>query len=94
MVYSTLDWRPLVNGYAGNEPATHERLRTLSWEFPSERFLGALRAIGVRYVVLHRKGYGPFQWGRLQKGMPEALAGGSLREVAALGGDAVYEIQP
>jgi hypothetical protein len=94
MVYSTLHWRPLVNGYAGIEPRTHARMRTLSWEFPSEEFLGALRAIGVRYVVLHRKGYGPFQWARLQKGMPEALASGGLREVAALGGDTVYELGP
>jgi hypothetical protein len=68
------------------------RTRTLSWEFPSEEFLGALRATGTRYVVLHRKGYGPFQWARLQKGMPEALASGALRAVATLGTDTVYEL--
>ena len=93
MVYSTLHWNPLVNGYAGIEPRTHERLRALSWEFPSEEFVGALRSIGVRFVVLHRKGYGPFQWARLQNGMPDALASGRLREVAALGMDTVYEVQ-
>jgi len=54
--------------------------------------LGALRATGTRYVVLHRKGYGPFQWARLQKGMPEALARGALRAVATLGTDTVYEL--
>jgi hypothetical protein len=94
MVYSTLHWWPLVNGYAGIEPAGYARLRTLSWEFPSEEFVEALRAIGTRYVVLHRKGYGPFQWARLQRGVPEALATGRLREVAVLGTDTVYEIQP
>ncbi len=94
MVYSTLHWNPLVNGYAGIEPVTHVRMRTLSWEFPSEELLAALRAIGVRYVVLHRKGYGPFQWARLQKGMPQALASGSLREVVTLEGDTVYELAP
>jgi hypothetical protein len=92
MVYSTLHWRPLVNGYAGIEPAGYVRLRTLSWDFPSEEFVEALRAIGTRYVVLHRKGYGPFQWARLQQGMPEALASGRLREVAAFGTDTVYEM--
>lgn len=92
MVYSTLHWRPLVNGYAGIEPRRYVEIRDLSWTFPSEAFLGALRGIGVRYVILHRKGYGPFQWERLQKGMPRALASGALREVATLGTDTVYEV--
>jgi hypothetical protein len=92
MVYSTLHWRPLVNGYAGIEPRSHERMRTLSWEFPSEDFVSALRSIGVRYVVVHRQGYGPFQWARLQKRMPQALASGRLREVVTMGGDTVYEV--
>jgi hypothetical protein len=94
MVYSTLHWKPLVNGYAGLEPKAHVRLRSMAGEFPSETFLGALRAIGTRYVVLHRKGYGPFQWERLQKGMPQALASGGLREVVTLGTDTVYELDP
>ena len=94
MVYSTLDWKPLVNGYAGIEPRRYVEIRNLSWSFPSEAFLGALRAVGTRYVVVHRKGYGPFQWQRLQKGMPEALASGALREVATLGTDTVYELRP
>jgi hypothetical protein len=93
MVYSTLHWRPLVNGYAGIEPRRYVEIRDLSWTFPSGAFLGALRGIGTRYVILHRKGYGPFQWDRLQKGMPRALASGALREVATLGTDTVYELE-
>jgi hypothetical protein len=94
MVYSTLHWRPLVNGYAGIEPRRYVEIRDLSWTFPSEAFLGALRGTGTRYVILHRKGYGPFQWARLQKGIPQALASGALREVATLGTDTVYELGP
>jgi hypothetical protein len=93
MVYSTLHWKPLVNGYAGIEPKAYVRLRGLARGFPSEEFLSALRAIGTRYVIVHRKGYGPFQWERLQKGLPQALVGGALREVATLGTDTVYELQ-
>ena len=59
MVYSTLHWKPLANGYAGIEPRSYVQLRELSRGFPAEDFLDALRRIGVRYVVLHRKGYGP-----------------------------------
>ena len=92
MVYSTLHWKPLVNGYAGIEPRRYVEIRSLSRDFPSGEFLGALRAIGTRYVIVHRKGYGPFQWERLQKGLPQALASGALREVTTLGTDTVYEL--
>jgi len=92
MVYSTLHWKPLVNGYAGIEPKRYVEIRNLARSFPSAEFLDALRAVGTRYVIVHRKGYGPFQWERLQKGMPAALASGALREVAKLGNDTVYEL--
>ena len=44
-------------------------------------------------MVVHRKGYGPNQWERLQQRMPEALAS-SLHELAVLGTDTVYELLP
>jgi hypothetical protein len=94
MVYSTLHWKPLVNGYAGIEPRAYVRIRDLARGFPSEDFLQALRAIGTRHVVVHRKGYGPFQWERLQAGLPAALASGALRQVAVLGNETVYELGP
>jgi hypothetical protein len=94
MVYSTLHWKPLVNGYAGIEPRQYVRLRELSRGFPAEEFVQALRAIGTRHVIVHRRGYGPFQWQRLSAGLSLALASGSLREVARLGNETVYEIGP
>jgi hypothetical protein len=93
MVYSTLHWKPLVNGYAGIEPRRYVQLRELLRAFPSPESLGALRAAGTRYVVVHRRGYGPNQWERLQQRMPEAL-GSSLRELAVLGTETVYELLP
>ena len=93
MVYSTLHWKPLVNGYAGIEPRAYVQLRELLRAFPSEPSLAALRAAGTRWIVVHRKGFGPLQWERLQSGMPQAL-GSSLRETAVLGNDIVYELLP
>jgi hypothetical protein len=93
MVYSTLHWKPLVNGYAGIEPRAYVQLRELLRAFPSEPSLAALRGVGTRWIVVHRKGYGPNQWERLQAGMPEALAS-SLREAEVLGNDVVYELLP
>jgi hypothetical protein len=91
MVYSTLHWKPLVNGYAGIEPARYVRLRELARGFPSREFLDALREIGVRYVVLHRGGYGPVQWPRLEG----RLAGfqDDLAVVASFGEDTVFELR-
>jgi hypothetical protein len=93
MVYSTLHWKPLVNGYAGIEPRRYVQLREILRSFPSPESLAALRATGAHYVVVHRKGFGPNQWERLEKRMPEAL-GSSLRELAVLGTDTVYELGP
>jgi len=93
MVYSTLDWKPLVNGYAGIEPKAYVALRERLRSFPAEDSLAALRAIGTRYVVVHRRGFGPNQWERLEQRMPAALAS-SLRETAVLGTDTVYELLP
>ena len=93
MVYSTLHWKPLVNGYAGIEPRAYVQLRELLRAFPSEASLAALRGVGTRWIVVHRKGFGPNQWQRLQAGMPEALAS-SLRETTVLGNDVVYELLP
>jgi hypothetical protein len=93
MLYSTLHWKPLLNGYAGIEPAAHARLRELLRGFPSAESLAALRASGARYVIVHRKGYGPYQWQRLEAGLPQALAG-PLQEVAEFGPDFVYDLRP
>jgi hypothetical protein len=91
MAYSTLHWRPMINGYAGIEPASYVRIRQRMMSFPSEEFLGLLREAGVRYVVVHRKGYGPNQSRHLDEQMAKARPG-SLREVAAFEGDTVYEL--
>jgi hypothetical protein len=93
MVYSTHHWLPLVNGYAGIEPAQYRRYRELSRFFPAEDFLDAMRGIGVRYVVVHGGGYGPNQWERLEAALPAARER-SLREVASFAGDTVFELLP
>jgi len=91
MVYSTLHWKPLLNGYAGIEPRRYVELRELLRFFPSRESLAALRASGARYVIVHSRGFGPNQWERLQQRM-RSPSGAALREVAALGPDTVYEL--
>lgn len=70
MVRSTLHWKRLVNGNAGVEPARYLRIRELARRFPSVESLQALHAIGTRYVIVHRAGYGPNQWRRVSRQLP------------------------
>ena len=90
LVYSTLHWKPLVNGYAGIEPMPYLELREAVRHFPSEAAIAALRRRDVRFVVLHRGGYGPLKWARIERDLP--LFSGALREVARFDGDTVYEL--
>jgi hypothetical protein len=90
LIWQTRHWKPLANGYAGIEPAPYVALREVARRFPSPESLDAFRARGVRYVVLHWKGYGPNKRQRLERELPLAVG---LREVARFGEDVVYELE-
>jgi hypothetical protein len=66
MLHSTLRWRPLVNGYSGFTPASHDLLFRHLVSFPDKRSLDALAAIGVRYAVLHSGLYAPGDWSAVE----------------------------
>jgi hypothetical protein len=91
MVYSTLHWKRLLNGFAGIEPAQYAALRESLADFPAPEAVAALRARGARYVVLHRGGYGPHKWARMARELEGAPA---LFLALEQDGDSVYEIAP
>ena len=86
-------WKTLANGYAGIEPTPYVALRNAVRTFPSAPALDALRGHGVRYVILHRGGYGPNKWARIERDL--AAFAGDLREVARfdVGGDRVFALE-
>jgi hypothetical protein len=56
---STFHWFPLVNGYSGVYPTSYlQRLERLR-HFPDRASLLQLRRDGVRYVIVHSRGYLP-----------------------------------
>src|SRR5207245_2130862 len=84
MLSATAHWRPLVNGYSGFYPAEYsDTVETLN-AFPSDRAVARLRALGVRYVVLHLPEYPGELRARVEAALP-ALAPG-LVQVAAVEG--------
>jgi hypothetical protein len=55
--FSIFHWKPLVNGYSGFYPPSYiHRLVDLR-RFPDAFSLRALRREGVRYMVIHERGY-------------------------------------
>lgn len=52
-------WRPMVNGYSGFTPAAYHQFAADVRGFPDARSLQALRALNVRYVLVHQAFYPP-----------------------------------
>ena len=100
MVRSTRHWQRLVNGFAGAETPLIQRFRTLAPSFPSPELLAVLDEAGVRYVVIHLRGYGPNQRERMSLDLDAARD--RLREVVRFANhdqgdfaaDIVYELRP
>jgi hypothetical protein len=55
VVYSTLHFRSLLNGYSGFTPASYHDHAKLMDAFPSAHALTGLRAMGVTHVVVHER---------------------------------------
>ncbi len=90
LVRSTHHWQRLANCGAGFEPPGYAELRERLRSFPSRAALDGLRASGVRHVVLHARGFGPNQWKRLERALPELS--GELRLAARFDDDSVWEL--
>ena len=58
-------WRPLVNGYSGFTPVAYEQFAADLRGFPDERSVKALRALRVRYVLIHKAFYTPAEYTEL-----------------------------
>lgn len=53
MLYSTRDWRPIVNGYGRAEPEDYDWIVGHMRAFPGENSAKTMRRLGVKYVMLH-----------------------------------------
>jgi hypothetical protein len=91
LVRSTLHWQRLANCAAGFETPGYARLRESLRDFPSRAALDELRASGVRYVIVHGRGFGPNQWTRLHTSLPAFAS--ELAEAARFGDDWVFELR-
>lgn len=86
MLESTAHFFPLVNGYSGFTPESHDRLFRELASFPSENAVAELEKLAVRYVVLYRSGYDEAAW----NAVIERLSALKLREAFEEG--RIYEL--
>jgi len=70
LLRSTTHWKPLVNGYAGTEPAPYRDARDVMRDFPSEASIALLRSMKVRYVLVHLRGFGPNRRQAIEERLP------------------------
>jgi hypothetical protein len=58
MIFSTVHWQPLLNGYSDFIPPDFRTLASRLASFPSQDSFRAMRERRVRYITVHREGYG------------------------------------
>jgi hypothetical protein len=88
MFYSTLHWKPLVNGYSGGAPADYQLLDTSLQDATTRpnRAWRALMESRATHVVVHEALYAGDGGTR----MSDWIRGRGGREVAEFGGDRVF----
>jgi hypothetical protein len=90
MFYSTLHWKPLVNGYSGGAPAEYELLDTSLQEVFArpDRAWRALVDSKATHVIVHESFYA----GEAGPRISDWIRARGGREVAAFGTDRVFQI--
>jgi hypothetical protein len=91
MLFSTVHWRPIVNGYSGFLPRSyHEHLAALR-NFPDEASLAYLRRVGVTHVSVHPGG---FRHAAGQEQLKAMSAHPGLRAAINSPGLIIYKVRP
>ena len=92
MLYSLAHFAPLVNGYSGFTPQSHERLFQRLARFPDDDGLAELEKLGVRFAVFHRNGYTDREWEALIQRANALTESLGLLLVASFDEGRVYEL--
>jgi hypothetical protein len=90
--FSTVHWKPLVNGYSGYFPPLYNQLRRRWAHAPALSNLEDARRLGVRYLVVHREQLEHDRLTRLHAAL-ESL-GEEARRSWTDGKDEVWSLRP
>ena len=92
MLHSMAHWQKTVHGYSGFLPPFHADLYSQMRDFPDEKSLGSLAALGVRYLVVHTELFPPGEWEEMRGRMEPFGAWLTLEYVDGAG--RVYGLHP
>jgi hypothetical protein len=67
--FSTKHWRPILNGYSGFLPPTHEEMVEKVQDFPSDDSIRFLRGRRVAFVIIHLDAIPDTPWSDLADGI-------------------------
>jgi hypothetical protein len=87
LLSSTLNWKPLLNGYSGFVPASYVRHYLELNAFPAPSAIAALEAAGVTHVFAHFDQFSPERAEAIERNP-------ALRLVAQYGSIALYRVSP
>jgi hypothetical protein len=94
MFWSTYHWHSLVNGYSGYEPWDALDTRALMQTFPDDESVARLKALQVRFVLVHQAFYRPDDYADLMEEIaqrPELVAAGRYRDW--VGDTQIFEVR-
>ena len=83
MFWSTYHWHSLINGYSGYIPGDAIDTQTMMETFPDDESVARLRALRVRFVLVHEAFYRPDDYTDLMEAIarrPELVPGGRYRD--------------
>jgi hypothetical protein len=87
LLFSTVHWRPIVNGAGRQDPPGHVATLEIASRFPASEAIGRLCGLGVRYVVLHAG-----RETKLKNAVREAQGRNDVRLLAQFGDDYLFGI--
>ncbi|NOT26019.1 MAG: hypothetical protein HOP16_07935 [Acidobacteria bacterium] len=88
--FSTVHWRPIVNGYSRREPDGYSSVAKLMAAFPGHESATAMRSMGVGFVVVHTEHYEGGALGLIEK----AEASPDFALVARDGPQMLFAVRP
>ena len=94
MFWSTYHWHSLVNGYSGYTPWDALDTVRLMQTFPDDESVERLKALNVRYVLVHQAFYDPDDYNDLMEAIaqrPEFVPGGRYRDW--VGDTQIFEVR-
>jgi hypothetical protein len=90
LLYSTIHWRPIVNGFGRAEPRDHGHIMSYMRAFPGPNNAGKMRELGIDYLVLNGARYP----GGVDDLVRVALESGEYELIRQVGTDYVFHVRP